>query len=106
MAAAHRAVSGCHACRIQYKSSVDNVMPQANRRLREQDCLAVLAGRGALTRPWLFEEWRMQREFFLTAEERVGVYRCPQCACPIYCCGVKAARRALSWVCSATAHLG
>jgi tRNA-dihydrouridine synthase len=38
--------------------------------------LAVLAGRGALTRPWLFEEWRTQQELFPTAAERVGIYRC------------------------------
>lgn len=48
---------------------------QANRRMHEQGCLAVMAGRGALTKPWLFEEWRTQQEIFPTAEERVGIYR-------------------------------
>lgn len=48
---------------------------EANKRLQEQDCVAVLAGRGALTRPWLFEEWHTRREIFPTAKERVGVYR-------------------------------
>jgi tRNA-dihydrouridine synthase 3 len=51
---------------------------QADRRLQQKECLAVLAGRGALTRPWLFEEWRTQQELFPTAAERVGIYRCSQ----------------------------
>jgi hypothetical protein len=36
----------------------------------------VLTGRGALTRPWLFEEWRTKQELFPTAAERVGIFRC------------------------------
>lgn len=49
---------------------------QADRRLQQRECLAVLTGRGALTRPWLFEEWRTKRELFPTAAERVGIFRC------------------------------
>ena len=49
---------------------------QADRRLQQRECLAVLTGRGALTRPWLFEEWRTKQELFPTAAERVGIFRC------------------------------
>ena len=34
-----------------------------------------MAGRGALIKPWLFQEWREGRELALDAYQRVGVYR-------------------------------
>jgi tRNA-dihydrouridine synthase 3 len=36
---------------------------------------AVMVGRGALVKPWLWTEARERRELALTAKERVGVYR-------------------------------
>jgi tRNA-dihydrouridine synthase 3 len=38
-------------------------------------CHAMMIGRGALIKPWIFEEIRQQRELRLTAEERVSEYR-------------------------------
>ncbi len=45
------------------------------RRLADSGCLAQMAGRGALIRPWLFQEAREGREVELSARDRVGVYR-------------------------------
>jgi tRNA-dihydrouridine synthase len=45
---------------------------QARRRLQESGCLAVMVGRGALIKPWIFEEFRLGRELLPTTEERVG----------------------------------
>jgi tRNA-dihydrouridine synthase 3 len=43
--------------------------------MAEHACLAVMVGRGALIKPWLFWEYREQRELNPTAEDRVGIYR-------------------------------
>ena len=43
---------------------------QANRRMQEHGCLAVMAGRGALIKPWLFQEFRDQRELNPSTAER------------------------------------
>jgi len=37
--------------------------------------MGVMTGRGALVKPWLFQEWREGRELDPTAEERVAIYR-------------------------------
>lgn len=33
-----------------------------------------MVGRGALVKPWIFEEFRLGRELLPTTEERVGEY--------------------------------
>ncbi|EFJ45664.1 hypothetical protein VOLCADRAFT_105870 [Volvox carteri f. nagariensis] len=48
---------------------------EARARLEESGCAAVMAGRGALIKPWLFLEFKEGRELLLTTSERVGVYR-------------------------------
>ncbi|GAX79958.1 hypothetical protein CEUSTIGMA_g7397.t1 [Chlamydomonas eustigma] len=48
---------------------------EAKRHLKESGCLAVMVGRGALIRPWLFKEFNEERELHLTAIERVSMYR-------------------------------
>ena len=48
---------------------------QARRRLEQNGCLAVMAGRGALIKPWLFQEFAEGRAFEPDARERVGIYR-------------------------------
>lgn len=48
---------------------------EAARRLQDHDCLAVMVGRGALIKPWIFEEVKNGRELNPTARDRVGVYR-------------------------------
>lgn len=47
---------------------------EAQRRL-DGGCLAVMVGRGALIRPWIFQEAGEGRELDLTAADRVGIYR-------------------------------
>lgn len=49
--------------------------PQASWRMQTSGCLAVMTGRGALVKPWLFEEVRTGRELSPTARERVEIYR-------------------------------
>ncbi|GAB4817554.1 hypothetical protein N2152v2_004600 [Parachlorella kessleri] len=48
---------------------------EARRHLEESGCLAVMVGRGALVKPWIFEEFRLGRELLPTTDERVGIYR-------------------------------
>lgn len=48
---------------------------QARDRLSSGSFLAIMAGRGALTKPWIFQEVKEGRELCLTARERVGIYR-------------------------------
>ncbi|GLC44902.1 hypothetical protein PLESTB_001687100 [Pleodorina starrii] len=48
---------------------------EASARLAESGCTAVMAGRGALIKPWLFQEFKEGRELLLTTSDRVGVYR-------------------------------
>ena len=35
---------------------------QARRRLRDSGCFAVMTGRGALVKPWIFQEFRRGEE--------------------------------------------
>jgi tRNA-dihydrouridine synthase 3 len=48
---------------------------EATRRLADHGCHAVMVGRGALTKPWIFGEVRDGKEYELTSQERVGIYR-------------------------------
>ncbi|GIL91348.1 hypothetical protein Vretifemale_18979 [Volvox reticuliferus] len=48
---------------------------EAHARLAESGCTAVMAGRGALIKPWIFKEFKEGREWLLNTQERVGVYR-------------------------------
>lgn len=50
-------------------------LAQARRRLEQNGCLAVMAGRGALIKPWLFQEYAEGRAFEPDARERVGIFR-------------------------------
>lgn len=48
---------------------------QGQQRLGESGCLAQMAGRGALIKPWIFQEAKEGREMNLDAVERLGIYR-------------------------------
>ncbi|KAG2446275.1 hypothetical protein HXX76_000864 [Chlamydomonas incerta] len=48
---------------------------EAHARRVESGCTAVMAGRGALIKPWIFQEYKEGREWLPTTDERVGVYR-------------------------------
>ena len=48
---------------------------EARDRRDASGCAAVMVGRGALIKPWVFDEIRTQRTWQPTAEERVAVYR-------------------------------
>lgn len=43
--------------------------------MQSSGCLAVMTGRGALIKPWLFQEYREGRELQPNAVERVEIYR-------------------------------
>jgi tRNA-dihydrouridine synthase 3 len=45
------------------------------RRMGSHGCLAVMVGRGALTKPWLFQEVRDGRSYEPDAADRIGIYR-------------------------------
>ncbi|KAL3153927.1 hypothetical protein ABBQ32_013490 [Trebouxia sp. C0010 RCD-2024] len=47
---------------------------EASRRMSEHECIAVMTGRGALIKPWLFQEFKEQRELNPSTLERVGIY--------------------------------
>lgn len=47
----------------------------AQRRIEETGCAAVMIGRWGLSRPWIFKELAEQREIELDPEERLGVLR-------------------------------
>ena len=48
---------------------------EAERRLQAGGVHAVMVGRGALIKPWIFQEFREGRTLSPTAAERVGIYR-------------------------------
>eukprot|EP00887_Chlorella_sp_A99_P001366 scaffold8.g1366.t1 len=48
---------------------------EARRRVDGSGCAAVMVGRGALIKPWLFQEFKEGRELAPSAAERVGIYR-------------------------------
>lgn len=48
---------------------------EAADRWQASSCTALMVGRGALIKPWLFQEIREGRELLPTAAERVGIYR-------------------------------
>jgi hypothetical protein len=47
----------------------------AKRRMEETGCAAVMAGRWALAKPWLFREFAEERDLALSPEERLAVVR-------------------------------
>lgn len=47
---------------------------EARWRQQESGCASVMIGRGALIKPWLFDEIARGQEWLPSAEERVGVY--------------------------------
>jgi tRNA-dihydrouridine synthase 3 len=47
----------------------------AKRRMEETGCAAVMAGRWALAKPWLFREFKEQRDIELSPAERLSVVR-------------------------------
>jgi len=53
----------------------DSHATQARERMNSSSFLAIMAGRGALIKPWIFQEIKEGRELCLTAQDRVGVYR-------------------------------
>lgn len=48
---------------------------EAERRLLDHECLAAMIGRGALVKPWIFEEVTRGQDIMPTAMERIGIYR-------------------------------
>lgn len=48
---------------------------EANRRLQETGVDAVMVGRGALIKPWIFQEFRDGREWQPYVSDRIAVYR-------------------------------
>jgi hypothetical protein len=47
----------------------------AKRRMEETGCAAVMAGRWALAKPWMFREFAEERDIELTPDERLAVVR-------------------------------
>lgn len=47
----------------------------ARDRLRQTGCAAVMVGRWALAKPWIFREFEQQRDIFPTTEERVAILK-------------------------------
>lgn len=47
----------------------------ARRRLRESGCTAVMLARGALVKPWFWQDWRRGEDRPRTSAERLAVYR-------------------------------
>jgi tRNA-dihydrouridine synthase 3 len=47
----------------------------AKRRMEETGCAAVMVGRWALAKPWIFREFTDERDIELTPDERLGVVR-------------------------------
>mmetsp|Transcript_30965 Transcript_30965/g.100877 ORF Transcript_30965/g.100877 Transcript_30965/m.100877 type:complete len:436 (+) Transcript_30965:3-1310(+) len=48
---------------------------EAEARMKASGCHAVLVGRGALIKPWIFQEFKEGRVLRPTDKERVGIYR-------------------------------
>ena len=47
----------------------------AKQRMANHGCLSVMVGRGALIKPWIFQEFAENRQILPSAEERVVMYR-------------------------------
>lgn len=75
----HVAVSGCSlkASPIATNTGWQAVLIslQVRRRMQTSGCLAVMAGRGALIKPWIFWEHREGCELNPSAQDRVEIYR-------------------------------
>jgi tRNA-dihydrouridine synthase 3 len=56
----------------------------AKRRMEETGCAAVMAGRWALAKPWLFREFEEQRDIELSPDERLAVVRRYVEICRVY----------------------
>ncbi|GMH40960.1 hypothetical protein BSKO_08864 [Bryopsis sp. KO-2023] len=48
---------------------------EADRRMAESEFHAVMAARGALIKPWIFQEYEEKREMLFSQKERVEIYR-------------------------------
>ena len=48
---------------------------EAMHRIENYDVAAVMIGRGALTKPWVFREFKERREILPTTEDRVRMMR-------------------------------
>eukprot|EP00877_Chromochloris_zofingiensis_P007906 jgi/Chrzof1/3369/Cz12g22180.t1 len=48
---------------------------EARDRQQQYNCHALMVGRGALIKPWIFHEYKQGYELQLTTKDRVGVYR-------------------------------
>ena len=48
---------------------------EANRRISESSVESVMVGRGALTKPWIFKEFKDQETWNLDYTERIEIYR-------------------------------
>jgi len=54
---------------------------EAKRRFDESQVDAVMVGRGALIKPWIFQEYATQQSWEPTLEDRVSIYRRLTCYC-------------------------
>lgn len=48
---------------------------EASRRISDSGCLAVMVGRGALIKPWIFKEFKEGKEWLPSVNERISIYR-------------------------------
>lgn len=48
---------------------------EAKRRIKESNVDSVMVGRGALIKPWIFQEFKQQQTLDVSAEDRIQIYR-------------------------------